>query len=146
MPLGLSTEHTSKGASEKIRTAQRQRVKDAMDAGFARSQELVPQDRGTLLQSGFPPEWDNAGTLRWGYAAAHAWPMEKGTEPFQPPVQPLLEWSERVTGDQGLGWYVATEKIPTEGIDAQPYAQPGADKTRKWLESNSFADYLDREL
>lgn len=140
------TEEISRDVAPKIRAAQRQRIKDAMDAGFARSQELVPQARGTLLQSGFPPEWDNAGNLRWGYRAAHAWPMEKGTEPFQPPIQPLLEWSERVTGSPGLGWYVATEKIPNDGIDAQPYARPGVEKTKKYLQSNSFAEYLENEL
>lgn len=147
MVLNFKTDVTvSKDASGAIRAAQKHRLKDAMDVGFAHSQELVPQDRGTLLQSGFPPEEDNAGNLRWGYRANHAWPMEKGTEPFQPPIQPLLEWSERVTGNQGLGWYVATEKIPNEGIDAQPYAQPGVEKTKQWLNSRGFREYLENEL
>jgi hypothetical protein len=72
--------------------------------------------------------------------------MEKGTQPFQPPIQPLLEWSERVTGGTGLGWWVATVKIPEEGIEAQPYAKPGAEKQKQWYEANSLGQYLDREL
>lgn len=136
---------TSKDGATAIRNAQRQRLKDAMDAGFNYSQELVPQDRGTLLQSGFPPEWDNAGNLRWGYRANHAWPMEEGTEPFVPPIRPLKEWAERTVGDAGFGYYVQ-QKIADEGIDPQPFASPGVEKTKKWLKSRSFSEYLDREL
>jgi hypothetical protein len=72
--------------------------------------------------------------------------MEFGTEPYYPPLQPLLEWSERVTGGKGLGYYVAREKIPNEGIDAHPYARPGAEKTKQYLKGNSFGEYLDNEL
>lgn len=136
----------SKDAGSGIRKAQRKRLEDAMDKGFAKSQELVPQDRGTLLQSGFPPEWVNSETLQWGYRANHALPMERGTVPFYPPIQPLLEWSERVSGGTGLGWYVARHKIPEEGIDAQPYAGPGADAAAKWLKARGIDKYLDDQL
>jgi hypothetical protein len=147
MALNVSTEESiSEDAGQAIRNAQNRRIKEAMDAGFALSQELVPQDRGTLLESGIKPERDSTGTWRWGYTASHAWPIEEGTKPYQPPIQPLLEWSERVSGDTGLGWYVATQKIPTEGIDAQPYAKPGVEKTKQYLNGNDFRDYLNDEL
>jgi len=147
MVLSLNIDHTiSKHASESIHTAQKKRLKDGMDKGFAVSQDRAPEDRGTLRQSGYQPTWKNDGSIEWGYRANHAMPMEKGTQPFQPPLQPLLEWSERVTGDKGLGFYVALHKIPESGIDAQPFAAPGAEATKDFLSSNSFKRYLDREL
>lgn len=140
---------TKKDAGSGIRKAQRKRLEQAMDKGFAFSQEVVPQDRGAgggLMGSGFEPTWVNEETIVWGYRANHALPMEYGTVPFHPPIQPLLEWSERKTGDKSLGFYVALHKIPTEGIDAQPYARPGAEATKKWLRSRGFGKYLEDEL
>jgi len=134
-----------KDASKAIREGQKQRLKDSADYGFAHSQERVPEDRGTLSRSGFTPEWVGGG-IQWGYTASHALPMEKGTQPFQPPIEPLLEWSERVSGGTGLGWYVATVKIPEEGIDAQPYAKPGAEKQKQWLKTHDLGEYIDNEL
>lgn len=147
MPINIELDETvSKDASSAIRRAQRQRMEDAMDKGFAVSQEHVPEDRGTLRQSGFEPTWTKEGHIQWGYRAGHAMPMETGTQPFTPPLEPILEWSERVTGDKGLGYYVANVKIPKEGVDAQPYAKPGAEATKRWLKGNKFGDYLDDEL
>lgn len=146
MPLNFSVTKTiDKDASGAIRKAQRKRMQDAMDKGFAVSQEEAPEDRGTLRQSGYPPEWKN-GVLEFGYRAAHAAPMEYGTEPFQPPIEPLLSWSKRVTGDTGLGWYVALHKIPEEGISEQPFVRPGVEATKNWLKNHSFSSYLDKEL
>lgn len=134
-----------KDASGAVDRGTRRLMEDAMDTGFALSQELVPEDRGTLRQSGYQPTWDG-DTLHWGYRAGHAWPMEEGTAPFYPPLQPLLEWAQRVSGDIGLGFYVARHKIPEEGIDAQPYAGPGAEKARQYLQSRGFEDYINDEL
>lgn len=114
---------------------------DAASKGFAFSQEVVPEDRGNLRRSGFPPEI-RGDRVVWGYTAPYAEPMEYGTDPFYPPIQPLLEWSERVTGDTGLGWYVARQKIPEEGIDAQPYLRPSANVAERWLNSHDFTDYF----
>jgi len=124
----------------------RQFLQDGAAVGFAHSQELVPQDRGTLLQSGFPPEETQDGAIRWGYRANHAGPMEFGTSPFYPPLQPLLEWSERVTGDKGLGYYVARVKIPEEGIDAQPYVRPGREKQMQWYDAHDISEFIENEL
>jgi hypothetical protein len=128
-----------------VERAQKARLEDAMDKGFAVSQEKVPVDRGTLKQSGYPPTW-NGQTLEWGYAAAHALPMEEGTQPYYPPLQPLLEWSKRVSGGLGLGFYVARHKIPTEGIDSTPYAKPGAEAAKRYLKNNQLGKYLEREI
>lgn len=137
---------TSKDGATAINKGVKKWLEDGASVGFAQSQELVPQDRGTLLQSGFPPEETSDGAFRWGYRADYARPMEEGTAPFQPPLQPLLEWSERVTGDKGLGYYVALHKIPEEGIDAQPYIRPGAEKQRKWYDAHDIRNFIEDEL
>lgn len=129
-----------------LRRAQRRRAEDAMAKGFAVSQERVPEDRGTLRQTAVPPEWRAPDEIAFAYTQPYAQALEEGTQPFQPPVQPLVEWAERVTGDPGLGYYVALEKIPSEGIDAQPYAEPGADAVARYLDANPLGDYLDDEL
>ena len=147
MALNVSINQTvKKDAGPALRKAQKKRLMDGADVGFAKSQELVPQDRGTLLQSGFQPTETSDGAIQYGYRANHAGPMEFGTDPFQPPVEPLLEWSERVTGDKGLGYYVALQKIPEEGIDPQPYLRPGAEKQKQFYKANPLSQYLDREL
>lgn len=147
MAINVSVKNTvSKDAGSAISTGVKQYMEDGADVGFAQSQELVPQDRGTLLQSGFPPEWTSDGSLQYGYRANHASHMEFGTEPFQPPVAPLVEWSERVTGGPGLGYYVALHKIPTEGIDSQPYLRPAADKQKRWYSSRDIAEYIENEF
>jgi hypothetical protein len=117
-----------------------------MTKGFAVSLEHVPEDEGGLRHSGFEPTWRSDGRIEFGFRSDHALPIEKGTQPFHPPLQPLLDWSERKTGDKGLGFYVALHKIPTEGITAQPYAEPGAEAAKQWLKSRGFSTYLDKEL
>jgi hypothetical protein len=144
--LGLSVDSEMKAPSEQLESEFRQWAKKGADKGFAVSQELAPQDRGTLLQSGFPPEFDNKGTLRWGYTARQAKPMEFGTDPFYPPTKPLIEWAERVAGDPGLGYYVAKHKIPEEGISEQPYARPGKKAQEQWYENNPFSDRFEDNL
>lgn len=147
MPINIELDETvSKDASSAIRRAQRQRLEDAMGKGFAVSQERVPSDEGTLRKQLFDPTWRKDGSIVYGNTANHAAPIEFGTAPFQPPIKPLLEWSERVTGDKGLGFYVALHKIPTEGIDSQPYMRPGLEATKRWLKGNDFGKYLDNEL
>lgn len=133
-----------KDASGAIQRAQRKRLEDSGDIGFATSQELVPEDRGTLRQSGFTPVWDG-DTLKWGYRANHSKPQEFGTQAFWAPIDPLKAWAERVVGDPGFGYYVQ-QKIAEEGIDPQPFAQPGRDKQIQFLKGNSFRKYLEREL
>jgi len=147
--IGLSVDSEMKAPSQELEAEFRKWAKKGADKGFAVSQENVPQDRGAgggLLGSGFQPEFTNSGVLRWGYRARQAKPMEFGTDPFHPPTKPLVEWAERVAGDPGLGYYVANEKIPTEGIDAQPYARPGQKAQENWYQSNPFSDQFEDNL
>lgn len=131
-------------ASNAVSKANKRRLRDAMDKGFAVSQEQAPEDRGTLRQSGFPPEWRH-NRFQFGYRANHAGPMEFGTDPFWPPIDPLLEWAERVIGDKSAG-YAVQKKIAEYGIDPQPYIRPGRDAVRDYLNRHDFSRYLDDEL
>lgn len=145
MPISIDIDvEVSKDASGAIRRAQRSRLQDAMARGFAESQELVPEDRGTLRMSGFKPTWDG-DSIRYGYQSRHAGPMEYGTEAYWAPIQPLKEWADRVVGDPSFGYYVQW-KIAQEGIEAHPFLRPSADSVKQWLQNNTFGEYLEREL
>jgi hypothetical protein len=116
------------------------------DRGFAEATERAPVDRGELLRNMFTPE-RKMNQIQWGVRdTPYARPMEEGTAPFHPPLEPLLEWSQRVTGEKGLGYYVALHKIPTEGITAQPYIEPGVRSQVSWYDSHSAKKYIDREF
>jgi hypothetical protein len=64
--------------------------------------------------------------------------MEYGTPPFEPDTAPLVEWAERVANDPGLGYYLANVKIPQEGVDAQPYLRPAAERMAPFLENRGL--------
>ena len=140
--LSVSTEHDNVEFARRLEAATRRRFEDSASRGFAISQDRVPVDRGTLLQSGFPPRWVD-GELVWGYAADHARTQEFGRDPYQPRLEPLLEWSRRVTGGEELGRYVALEKHPTEGMEGHGYAQAGADAQQRYLEQYRLGEYLE---
>jgi hypothetical protein len=116
----------------------RDRIKEAAELGYSVSQERVPFDIGTLKASGFKPEQRNDEDIVFGYTADHAEAMEYGTPPKQVPTAPLVEWAERVANDPGLGYYVANVKIPTEGVDAQPYLRPAFDRMAPYLENRGL--------
>ena len=40
--------------------------------------------------------------------------------------------------DPGFGAWVATVKIPQEGMDAQPYLAPAADRMTRWLNNHGL--------
>jgi len=120
-------------STDDILQAHRDRMEQAGQLGFAVSQEEVPVDTGTLKASGFGPEWRD-DTLVIGYTAENAAPMEYGTDPgHQPPIEPLMRWAERIGRDPGFGAWVATEKIPQEGVAAQPYLRPAGERMEAWL-------------
>jgi len=124
--------------TEDVMQAHRERMEQAGQLGFSVSQEEVPVDTGTLKASGFGPEW-RSNTLVIGYTANNALPMEEGTEPgHTPPIQPLAEWAERIGKDPGFGIWVATEKIPSEGVDAQPFLAPAAERMKAWIQNRGF--------
>ena len=118
--------------------AHRERLKSAGELGFAVSQEEVPVDTGTLKASGFGPEFRGEDMVI-GYSADHALAMEEGTDPgTHPPEEPLMRWAERIGRDPGFGAWVANVKIPEEGITAQPYLSPAADRMSAWLNNHGL--------
>jgi len=124
--------------TDDVLQAHRERMKEAGQLGFAVSQEEVPVDTGTLKASGFGPEF-RGDTLVIGYSARQAAPMEFGTDPgHTPPIAPLMRWAERIGKDPGFGAYVATEVIPEEGVDAQPYLQPAAERIEAYIQNRGF--------
>lgn len=135
--LSASVDLSVDVTSEDVLEAHRKRLKDAADLGFAVSQEEVPVDTGTLQQSGFPPEW-RGDDIVFGYQADHAEPMERGTPPFEPDVEPLERWGERIGKGAGFGRWVAEVKIPEEGVDAQPYLAPAVERMRPWLDNHGL--------
>jgi len=139
--LGVEVDSEINISSSEVREAWRKRMMDAGTKGFAVSQERVPEDRGTLRQSGFQPEW-RGDKLVYGYTAPYARPIEEGTGSFEPPTKPLMEWAERIGKDPGFGYWVARHKIPEEGIDAQPYLAPSAEAARSFLNTHPLQDYL----
>ena len=131
----------------KVRAGVERFMLDGAQAGQNRAMEEVPEDRGNLRQSmaQFVPEVRD-GDVVWGVGGQpHALPMEYGTDPFWPPIQPLIEWARRQGEDTGLAYYVQW-KIAQEGIDAQPFAEPGAKAAKEWLGTHGLADYIDDEF
>ena len=139
--LGINVDREREISAQQVMEAEKQRRMDAASVGFSVSQEEVPQDRGQLQQSGFPPEERNNGDIVYGYTAPYAEPIEEGTQPFTPPLQPLKEWGARV-GIGESGGAAVWQKIREEGIDANPYLEPSADRVEAWLDSHPLEGYL----
>jgi len=135
--LGAEIDASVDVTAQDVLEAHRSRLKDAADLGFAVSREEVPVDTGTLKQSGFAPEFRGEDIV-FGYTAEYAEDMEYGTEPHRPPVDPLVRWAERIGKDPGFGVWVATEKIPEDGINAQPYLRPAADRMGPFLDNRGL--------
>ena len=120
---------------------------DGAQRGQNVAMEHVPEDRGNLRMSmaQFVPEVRN-GEIVWGVGQQpHALPMEFGTEPYWAPIQPLLDWANRVGGGEGLA-YAVQWKIAQEGIDAQPYLRPGAKAQEDWYSNHDPSEYINDEL
>jgi hypothetical protein len=120
---------------------------DGAQFGQNVSMERVPEDRGNLRMSlaQFVPEVRGQEVV-WGVGSQpHALPMEFGTDPYWPPIQPLKEWARRVGGDTGLAYYVQW-KIAQEGITPQPFLIPGADAQADWYRKHDPAEYIDDEI
>jgi len=114
----------------------------ASNEGFKYSQFLVAEDTGDLRRSGFPPriiEETMVDGWEYGYAKKYAEFIEFGTEPFIPPIQPLIDWARRHGKDEGFA-YAVRNKIMNEGIDEQPYLRPSIDKVRKYIRTHDVED------
>lgn len=140
--LGVDIAQETNISPEDVRASYRQRLKDAGTKGFAVANDRVPKDTGKLQQSLFPPEWRKDKLVYGSAGVGYADDMEFGTDPFYPDVQPLVEWAERKGLGAGFGYYVAEEKIPEEGIDAQPYLRPSLEAARDYLSTHKLDEYL----
>lgn len=138
--LGAEVDLTVDVSTADVLEAHEDRLRKAGELGFAVSQEEVPVDRGTLKASGFGPEKRDRGeTMVIGYSADHAAAMEFGTDPGEyPPIEPLERWGERIGKGADFGRWVATVKIPEEGITPQPYLQPAAERMSAWLNNHGL--------
>lgn len=89
-----------------------------------------------------------------GFSAPHASPVEFGTMPHFPPVEPLIGWAQRKLGlrpDEAkrVGHAIAW-KIFRHGTDPQPYFRPAIDETvpqvgsllNKGLDLGDIADLI----
>jgi len=144
--IGIETDLEVNLNAEDVRQAHFNRLEDAATKGFSVALERAPEDRGTLKQGMFPPE-RRGNSIVYGATAPYSASMEFGTNPgHTPPPGPILEWAQRVASDPGLGYYVAKEKIPTEGIDAQPFARPGKEEQERWYSSHDVDSYIQDNL
>ena len=135
------------GVGEKVTRGIEKYLLDGAQKGQNVSMEHVPEDRSTLRMSmaEFVPEVRN-GSVVWGTQdAPHALPIERGTEPYWAPIAPLKEWAGRQGQDESLAYYVQW-KIAQEGVDAQPYLQPGAEAQAEWYNTHDASEYIDDEL
>lgn len=141
-----ATVETDKDAARGVRQGVRRALRDAADAGFGTSQQLVPHGATSLLaNSGFPPQEMDGGGWRWGYSAEHARFVEEGTTPHPPPIDPLKKWARRVLGDESAAWAVQ-QKIAEEGTDAQPFVQPGVEAQKAHLKAKGISARISDSL
>lgn len=103
---------------------------DLVDYIFAISQENAPVDESTLKKSGSITREYLRKEIK--YIAPHASPVEFGSRPHMPPVDPLMGWCKRVLGlndreARSAAWMIAL-KIKARGTEAQPYLRPAVDQ------------------
>lgn len=143
-------------------------LRDGAEAGQAVALERVPQDDGDLLKNmaQFQPE-AREGRVVWGVSdVPYALAIDQGTQPFTPPLRPLLEWADRTfsterNADEVLqdldenGWHpgifnhpgaAVWSKIRSEGITANPYLTPGAEAQADWYKSHDPSEYIEDNL
>ncbi len=114
----------------------------ATNEGFKYSQFLVAEDTGTLRRSAFPPRpIQQRFTDGWeyGYTTKYAEFIEFGTDPFIPPIQPLIDWARRQGKDEGFA-YAVRNKIMQEGISEQPYLRPSLQEIRAYIRRHDVED------
>jgi hypothetical protein len=99
-------------------------LRESGGVGFQESQRKVPKDTSELMLSGQPPRELPDGSVVWGYTAPHALPVEYGSRPHFPPIEPLLGWARRVLGNESAA-YAVQQKIGKYGTQPQPYIRPG---------------------
>ena len=155
---------TSQLDAAKYDRAIRKKLQDGMEFGMNVAHEKAPEDRGTMKASRIDPEW-RGNTLVAGYASPYAEAQEFGTEPFTPPLQPLLEWGDRVFNTERSanevlqdleenGWHpgifahpgaAVWSKIRENGIQEKRFLRDGSDAAKDYLQGHDTSQYFDRE-
>ena len=79
----------------------------------------TPVDRGRLRQSIHLVNM-RKGAYKVAINAPYAMAIQKGTEAYTPPLEPIKDWAERKLGSREAGGAV-WQKIRQEGIDANPF-------------------------
>jgi len=109
----------------KVIDAENNRQFEAASAGFAVMFENINQrasDRGTLAQDAFQPEQREDSIVYGigGTSAVYGLSQEMGTEPYTPPLEPLLDWGDRKFGSEDVG-AAAWQTIREEGIEEKRF-------------------------
>jgi len=135
---------------EKVIDAENNRQMEAASTGFSVMQDLMGDrayDRGQMYQDAFPPK-KREGRIVYGVggtSAAYGLAQEEGTEPFTPPLQPLLEWGERQLGSKDAG-AAAWQTIREEGIEEKAFMKDSLDVVGEVLNGAEIEDYINEEI
>jgi len=101
-------------------------VWDAADAVLSEAEKEAPVDRGGLRYSG-SVAYGPGPTAEVTFKSPYAKPVEFGSRPHMPPVEPLEAWAKRHGMKPGAGWAIA-KKIAEKGTRPDPFLQRALDK------------------
>lgn len=141
MTLNVSVKAKARDLEGAVTETVNETMEDAADRGFGVSQEKVPSDTSMLMFSGVPPQRRSDGAWEWGYNAPHARPVEHGSVPHYPPIEPLKGWARRVLGDESAA-YAVQQKIGKYGTKPQPFVRPGREAQRLYLAERGIGHRL----
>lgn len=119
----------------------------AAGAGFEVAMDRVPYGATGDLQRGLhEPEYDDAtGRVWWGSSAPHTLPVEYGSRPHWPPIDPLKRWARVVLGDESAA-YAVQQAIAQNGTPPQPFIRPGVDRMRAVLRGTGITTFIERHI
>lgn len=109
----------------------RRETKRALVNIEAGAKRRAPVDRGPLRNS-LTHETDTDGLGgQAGTNSEYARPVEFGSRPHMPPVQPLIDWARRqgFADPESAGWAIA-RKIAQFGTEEQPFLFPAFEEER----------------
>jgi hypothetical protein len=127
--------------ADRVTTGVDQGIIDAAFSGYERSQDAVPVDTGELRDSGELVVEDTPGEVTFRYTAAHAMPVEAGTEPH-----PITPDDADVLAFEVDGEQVFAQRVAHPGTPAQPYMQPGFRAMARELRQRGLSPYIAGEL
>lgn len=135
---------------QKVIDAENNRQFEAASTGFAVMLQNINDrayDRGTMAQDTFEPQ-HREGRIVYGIggtSASYGLAQEEGTEPFTPPLQPLLDWGERKLGSKDAG-AAAWQTIREEGIKEKSFMKDSLDVVEEVLNGADIDNYIGEEI